>query len=116
MVTLYPHQQQALDETGGMTHVAYYHDMGLGKTFTGSEKMMQLGARVNLIVCQKSKIDDWLNHIRANYSGKIFALYDLTNGVAFHEFLQTALVYDYISVVGIINYDLVWRRKDLLQL
>lgn len=113
---LYEHQKLALEQTEGMTHVAYYHDMGLGKTFTGSEKMMQLGAKVNLIVCQKSKIDDWLNHIRANYSGKIFALYDLTNGVAFHEFLQTALVYDYISVVGVINYDLIWRRKELLQL
>ena len=60
VISLYPHQQQALDETAGLNKVAYYLDMGLGKTFVGSEKMKQLGAKVNLVICQKSKIDDWV--------------------------------------------------------
>ena len=37
---------------------AYYLDMGLGKTFVGAEKMYLLNNDVNLVVCQKSKIDD----------------------------------------------------------
>lgn len=112
MVTLYPHQQQALNETDGMTHVAYYHDMGLGKTFTGSEKMMQLGAKVNLIVCQKSKVNDWLEHIHTYY---FWGGADLTNKKIFDWFIEFQGETD-IPVVGIINYDLVWRRKELLQL
>lgn len=31
MITLFQHQQQALDETEGKNRVAYYLDMGLGK-------------------------------------------------------------------------------------
>ena len=37
MITLFQHQQQALDQTEGHNRCAYYLDMGLGKTFVGSE-------------------------------------------------------------------------------
>ena len=84
MVSLFQHQEQALAETEGMTHVAYYHDMGLGKTFTGAEKMLRLGARVNLVVCQKSKVDDWYNHFVDNY--KECAVFDLTNKADYATF------------------------------
>ena len=53
---LYPHQVKGLEETAGMDHVAYYWDMGTGKTYVGAERMMRLGAKVNLVVCQKSKM------------------------------------------------------------
>ena len=36
---LFTHQQEALDKTKNFDRVAYYFDMGLGKTFVGSEKM-----------------------------------------------------------------------------
>lgn len=65
---LYEHQKQALEQTKDLKRVAYYLDMGLGKTFVGSEKMVQLGASVNLIICQKSKIEDWIQHFRTNYA------------------------------------------------
>lgn len=55
---LYEHQKQALTETKNFNKVAYYHDMGLGKTFTGSEKMLSFNTKINLIVCQKSKINE----------------------------------------------------------
>lgn len=42
MITLFQHQQQALDQTEGHNRCAYYLDMGLGKTFVGSEKMKKL--------------------------------------------------------------------------
>ena len=45
MITLFQHQQQALDETEGKNRVAYYLDMGLGKTFVGSEKALKLNSR-----------------------------------------------------------------------
>ena len=73
MLKLYPHQQKVLAETQEQNKVAYYLDMGLGKTFVGSEKMKELGARVNLVICQKSKIDDWIEHFKENYQYKINA-------------------------------------------
>ena len=106
---LYEHQKQALEVTRGKDHVAFYHDQGLGKTFTGGEKLKELGATVNLIVCQKSKIDDWVEHFKTNY---ILDTYDLTNPKEYSNFLYGR---NYLKV-GVINYDLVWRRKELLQL
>ena len=67
-VTLFPHQSEALSVTADKNRVAYYHDMGLGKTYTGGEKLIQLGASVNLVICQKSKIADWVDHFRSNYA------------------------------------------------
>ena len=67
---LYKHQEDALDRTKTFNKVAFYHDMGLGKTFTGSEKMRMIDANVNLIICQKSKVDDWIEHFKANIPAK----------------------------------------------
>lgn len=113
---LYEHQSNALKETTDKTHVAYYHDMGLGKTFTGAEKMMQLGAKVNLVICQKSKIDDWIEHFKNNYPG--CAVFDLTNKKEFEIWwydMPTGI--DYVRcMVGIINYELAFRRPELAKL
>ena len=67
-ISLFPHQKTALDETRQFNRVAYYLDMGLGKTFVGSEKMIELDTNLNLLVCQKSKIDDWMEHFESYYS------------------------------------------------
>ena len=64
---LYSHQTEALKVTADKNRVAYYHDMGLGKTYTGSEMLKRFGCRINLIVCQKSKVDDWIQHFLKNY-------------------------------------------------
>lgn len=112
---LYQHQIDGLKATEGMNHVAYYWDMGLGKTFVGSEKMLQLGARVNLIICQKSKIDDWYEHFAMNYGGD-YLIFDLTNKGHFEGFMHDALEDQWTEIVGIINYDLAWRRSELLKL
>ena len=73
---LFDYQQERLERTKDLNRVAYYWDMGTGKTFVGAEKMHRLGNRVNLILCQKSKIGDWVEHFRNNYD--VHAL-DLTN-------------------------------------
>lgn len=113
---LYEHQSNALKETADKTHVAYYHDMGLGKTFTGAEKMMQLSAKVNLVICQKSKIDDWIEHFKNNYPG--CAVFDLTNKKEFEIWwydMPTGI--DYVRcMVGVINYELAFRRPELAKL
>ena len=115
---LYKHQIEGLENTKDMNHVAYYWDMGLGKTFEGSEKMMQLGAKVNLIVCQKSKIEDWHEHFNENYKDESVLVYDLTTQIALDTFLFTIGDWSMLwcKLIGIINYDLIWRRPELLQL
>lgn len=118
MVSLYPHQKRALYDTDLKTHVAYYHDMGLGKTFTGSEKMIQLGAKVNLVICQKSKINDWVEHFKAHYND--IQVIDLTKLAGVGAFVYLAecseLSYNHYTVIGVINYELAWRRPELAEL
>ena len=80
--------------------------MGLGKTFIGSEKMYSLNAEKNLIICQKSKIDDWLNHCTKYYPYPVF---DLRKNQQLNEFINSSQR----GATGIINYDLVWRRSNL---
>lgn len=110
---LFKHQQEALEQTKDLNRVAYYLDMGLGKTFVGAEKMEKLGKKVNLIVCQKSKIQDWIGHFWNEYS---IAAYDLTNKKDFSDFMFYSNRSEGGFMVGVINYELAWRRKQLLQL
>lgn len=112
---LFEHQKQALEQTKNLNRVAYYLDMGLGKTFVGSEKMMNLGSNVNLLVCQKSKIDDWIEHFNEHY--EVIVL-NLTNKKSLDCFLEWSSKWIEFEkpLIGVINYELVWRRKQLLQL
>ena len=99
-VILMPHQVEALKETEDFSHVAYYHSMGLGKTFSGSEKLNSFCNEYNLVICQKSKIKDWVDH--------------------FKEFYPEMNVIDYTKPkakidkgVIVVNYELAWRRPEL---
>lgn len=108
---LFPHQKRALEQTEGQNRVAYYLDMGLGKTFVGAEKMCNFEKSCNLVVCQKSKVQDWIDHFKAHYN--VF-LYDLTKKKDFEDFFKHADLF--APRVAVINYELAWRRKQLLQL
>lgn len=107
-----PHQQKALDLTEDKNRVAYYLDMGLGKTFVGAEKTYLLNNDVNLVICQKSKIDDWIEHFNTYYPD--YAVFDLTKkvqAVRFRRMIETDKFYDYdVQIIGVINYDLTFRR------
>lgn len=70
--------------------------------------MKRFNCKVNLIICQKSKVNDWVNHFREHYPVTVF---DLTRPKQLDEFMVTIG-----SFVGVINYELVWRRKELLKL
>ena len=112
MVKLLPHQQEAMEQTAGLQNIAVYHDMGLGKTFTGSEMMKRFNCKVNLLVCQKSKVEDWVDHFKEHYRVQV---YNLTVPKEFRDFFGVSQGGKY-SCVGVINYELAWRRKDLLLL
>lgn len=129
MVKLFPHQSEALSSTSDKNRVAYYHDMGLGKTFTGGEKMIQLGASINLVICQKSKIADWVEHFKSNYATHDRdymceqLIYNLTNKKEYEWFLTECkcISEDYQNlypfyIVGVINYELAFRRPELAKL
>lgn len=106
---LYQHQKEALEQTEERNRVAYFYDMGLGKTFIGSEKMKQLAANTNLIICQKSKIQDWKQHMANNYPMAVWDLTDKNDLKLFWEYCK-------FGKVGIINYELAWRRPELLKI
>lgn len=110
-LTFMPHQQKALDLTEDKNRVAYYLDMGLGKTFVGAEKTYLLNNDVNLVICQKSKIDDWIEHFNTYYPD--YAVFDLTKkvqAVRFRRMIETDEFYDYdVQIIGVINYDLTFR-------
>ena len=116
-MNLYPHQVEGLKQTEGKQNCALYWDMGLGKTFGGSEKMRKYGNRVNLVICQKSKIQDWFNHFCNNYSDLGYSFLVLTNKNELEYFSEMSLNRKAtLKVIGIINYELAWRRKELLKL
>lgn len=109
MIELYPFQKEVLEKTSGKKRVGYFLDMGLGKTFVGTEKAKEIGNPVNLIICQKSKIDDWIDHCLTNYDK--LQPFDLSNKNQYERFFDCDL-----PKVGVINYDLIFRRKELLSL
>lgn len=111
---LFDFQQKVLDKTKCFNRVAYFLDMGLGKTFVGSEKMKQLGAKINLVICQKSKIPDWIEHFNTYYPK--WTVWNLTKRGEFDAWqLFDGGLKKYPSVL-IINYELCFRRPDLLKL
>ena len=72
-----------------------------------------------LIVCQKSKIADWKEHFFKHYIDKMKCdesgawCYDLTSNTGMDMFLHSR----YRIRIGVINYELAWRREtELLKL
>lgn len=65
--------------------------------------MKELNTNHNLIICQKSKIDDWVEHIQTYYPNYNIIVYNKPVPIPDNS-------------VIIINYDLVWRRPELMEL
>lgn len=118
-MTLMEHQKKVLKDTKDRNLVAYFIDMGGGKTFIGSEKALSFDEEVILIVCQKSKVRDWVEHFFTYYIDKTKCdesgawCYNLTRddkdlGMFFHS--------RYKKRIGVINYDLIFRRPALKNL
>lgn len=114
---LMKHQIEALEETKQFNRCAYYYDMGLGKTYIGSEKAISFNKDI-LIICQKSKVSDWIEHFNKNYENLIYheeyKVFNLTNKQDLHDYLYLEAT-PYFKI-GIINYELAWRRPELSRL
>lgn len=112
------HQTKVLNQTQAFNRVAYYLDMGLGKTFVGAEKMWIQNNAVNIVVCQKSKIDDWVDHFKTYYPEyHVLNLTKKAQSITFRNEVQTMNIYDdKTDVIGVINYDLIFRRSWIEEL
>lgn len=99
-IELMPHQAEIFDSSRTRNRVAYYLDMGLGKTFLGSEKLMQLKTTYNLVLCQASKVADWVEHFKTYYPDVTVIDYTKKNAT-----VKPGVV--------VCNYELAWRRPAL---
>ena len=110
---LMPHQDKALTLTENFNRCAYYLDMGLGKTFVGAEKLYLLNNTVNLVICQKSKIDDWVQHFKEYYPDyHVLNLRKKSEVVTFRNELSATTK----QLIGVVNYETAFRRDWLLKL
>ena len=116
-IKLYPHQVEAINYLKQFDNCLIGDDMGLGKTFEGSEMLDNYNNKINLVVCQKSKVGDWLEHFNKYYNVKYLPL-NLTNKKELDEFITYFNIsneFDF-GFIGVINYDLLIRRPTLLEL
>ena len=107
---LYKFQEEILKRVEGKNRVAFYVSMGMGKTFIGSAKLISLQNGLALIICQKSKIEDWIKHFQDEVKIDSEFIFDLTDKRAYKEFISKK------AGIGVINYELAFRRKELLKL
>ena len=103
---LYPYQKEGLEKIKGLKKVALFWDMGCGKTLMASEKIKTIPLDQHIVVCQKSKVDDWVNHFIEECPN--YTIIDLTrvNNQVRHNGGDTC--------VGIINYEMFWRRPHYI--
>ena len=64
---------------------------------------------MNLLICQKSKIEDWLDHFNTYYPDIL--AFNLTDSNEFADFIQCQEHSNEFMYVGIINYELTYRRS-----
>ena len=102
MIELYDFQKGSV---GDHNAVALYWDMGLGKTYGGLDRAKQFGDPHVLIVCQKSKVQDWIDAVQDFYGETAMNLRVQKD----FEKYKTGLHH-----CAVINYDLLWRRMEEL--
>ena len=98
---LYEHQEKVLKQIKGKKRVLLALEMGLGKSLCASEHLKTLDYQYCLIVCPKSLIPMWQEHYRKFYNQEI------------NDFTKTKKI---IEGINIVNYDLVFRRKELINI
>ena len=108
-IKLYPHQEKVLQQTQSYNKVAYYLDMGLGKTFTGSVKATSFKKPI-LIICPKPLISQWIEHFNNVHTD--YCTYNLTNKKQLQSFMDNKAD----QKMGVINYESAWRKSELLKL
>lgn len=99
----YSYQKDVLSTIEDMGNIGLYLGCGLGKTAIATEQLIKYNNDMNLCICQKSKIGDWMDHFK-NYTD--YDVIDYTEkGASVPE-----------RGIIVINYSLVWRRPELAKL
>lgn len=98
-----------LQQTQSYNKVAYYLDMGLGKTYTGSVKATSFKKPI-LIICPKSLIAQWIEHFNNVHDN--YCAYNLSNKKQLQAFINDKQDLK----MGVINYESAWRKPELLKL
>lgn len=101
---LYESQKEILDEVKDKHRCALYVGVGGGKTLMGSRKLMSFQTPFNLVICQKSQVQYWVDHFRSEYPD--VTVTDLTKTKS----MQMGCI---TPGVNVINYDLFIRRPVL---
>lgn len=102
MVELYEHQKRVLEQIKDKNRCLLALDMGLGKTYTATEKLTTFSFKHCLVICPKSLIPMWLKHFEQNYPQ-----YKVNNYAKTKEIIEG---------INILNYDIVFRREELFKL
>lgn len=103
-IELYQHQVDAINAVKGKENVGFFLEMGLGKSITGICQCLIFDNLRTLLVCPKSLILTW-KHTFSDFFPQI-PLLDLTKFKEIPNFEGFA----------IINYDILFRRPELLKL
>ena len=96
----YGYQRSVINDIEDMENTALYLGCGLGKTAIATEQLIKYNNDINLCICQKSKIGDWIEHFK-NYTD--YEVVNYTTKVA--SIPKRAII--------VINYEMAWRRKEL---
>lgn len=100
-----PHQQQTLDALNKYNRCVMALEMGLGKTFTSTEKLKSFNFKHALIICQKSLVNMWIKHLNDNYpEWKVI------------DYTRPKSTIPTEPCVIVVNYDLIFRRPELMKL
>lgn len=67
-----------------------------------------------MVICQKSKIEDWVEHFNSNYPN--YMIFDLTIASVFKMFRDGFNNIACPHMIGVINYELAFRRPELTKL
>ena len=76
--------------------------------------MLQLNKPVNLVICQKSKVNDWVEHFFKYYDDIGVNNLTIKNGIEL--FFKDMKNFPHSRYVGVINYELAFRRPELSKL
>lgn len=116
-MNLYDFQEAGLKRLEKFNRCAFYWDMGTGKTVVGSHKAESFNNPITLIVCQKSKIKDWVDHYFENHRSRN-CIFDITSPSCYDLFFKTyqnRSLFDR-NLIAVINYDLLIYRPELKKL
>lgn len=102
-------QKALLDSLKGEKRVALYSGLGTGKTITSLAKANEINSPAVLVVCQVSQVEEWVLNALRQCKGR--TVYNLRNKAEFDGFMA-----DDGARLGVINYDLVWRKAELKKL